>query len=59
MGADEMVILLVLLLVLLFAGLGFTMHFLWILAALFLVFWVVGLAIGRGEGAGHHRFYGW
>lgn len=52
-------ILLVLLLILLFAGLGFALHFLWILAAIFLVFWLAGVALGRGEGAGSHHFYGW
>jgi hypothetical protein len=54
-----MLILLVLLLVLLFAGLGFAMHFLWILAAIFLVFWLAGVALGRGESAGNHHFYRW
>jgi hypothetical protein len=54
-----MLILLVLLLVLLFAGLGFAMHFLWILAAVFLIFWLAGLALGRGENAGNHHFYRW
>jgi hypothetical protein len=24
-----------------------------------LLVWIVGFAIGRGEGAGTHRFYGW
>ncbi len=53
------IILLVLLLVLLFAGLGFAMHFLWILAAIFLIFWLAGVALGRGESAGDHHFYRW
>ena len=44
-----MLILFVLLLVLLFAGLGFALHLLWILAAIFLVFWLAGVALGRGE----------
>jgi hypothetical protein len=52
-------ILLVLLLVLLFAGLGFALHFLWILAVIFLVFWLAGVALGRGESAGNHHFYRW
>jgi hypothetical protein len=54
-----MVILLVFLLVLIFAGIGFTAHFLWIVAAVLLVVWLAGMALGRGEGAGRHRFYRW
>ncbi len=54
-----MVILLALLLVLLFFGLGFTLHALWIVAAVLLILWLVGLGIGRGETAGSHRFYRW
>ena len=54
-----MVILLALLLVLLFFGLGFAAHLLWIVAAILLVAWLVGLALGRGESAGTHRFYRW
>jgi hypothetical protein len=54
-----MVILLGLLLVLLFFGLGFTLHALWIVAIILLLAWVVGLVIGRGEGAGSRRFYRW
>jgi hypothetical protein len=54
-----MVILLALLIVFLFFGLGFALHLLWIVAAIFFVFWLVGLAIGRGESAGSRRFYRW
>jgi hypothetical protein len=54
-----MFILLALLVVLLFAGLGFALHALWVLAAVLLVLWLVGFAIGRGENAGTHRFYRW
>jgi hypothetical protein len=54
-----MLILLVLLIVLLFAGVGFTAHFLWIVAAFFFLMWIIGFAVGRGEGAGRHRFYRW
>jgi type IV secretory pathway TrbD component len=54
-----MVIVIAFLIVLLFAGLGFAVHLLWIAAAIFLVLWLVGFAIGRGEGAGNHRFYRW
>jgi len=48
-----------LLLVLLFFGLGFTAHLLWIVAVVLLVLWLVGMAIGRGESAGRHHFYRW
>jgi hypothetical protein len=54
-----MVLILAFLLVLLFAGVGFAIHFLWIIAAVFLVLWLVGFALGRGETAGRHRFYRW
>ncbi len=54
-----MILLLALLVVLLFFGLGFTAHLLWIIAAVLLVLWLVGLAMGRGESAGRHHFYGW
>jgi hypothetical protein len=54
-----MIILLAFLLVLLFAGLGFALHFLWIVAVVFFVLWLLGFALGRGESAGRHRFYRW
>jgi hypothetical protein len=54
-----MVLLLVLLLVLLFFGLSFAVHLLWIVAVVFFVLWLVGAALGRGESAGRHRFYRW
>ena len=44
-----MLILLGLILVLLFFGLGFTLHALWIVAIVLFVAWLVGLLIGRGE----------
>jgi hypothetical protein len=54
-----MLLILALLIVLaLFAG-GFALHLLWIAAVLFFVLWLVGYAIGRGEGAGRHHFYNW
>lgn len=55
----EMVLLLALLVVLLMFGLGFAIHLLWIAAVIFFVVWLVGFALGRGETAGHHRFYRW
>jgi hypothetical protein len=54
-----MILLLALLLVLLFAGIGFAVHFLWIVAVILFVLWLVGFALGRGESAGTHRFYRW
>jgi hypothetical protein len=54
-----MLILLALLLVLLFFGLGFTLHALWIVAVILFVAWLLGLALGRGESAGRHHFDRW
>jgi hypothetical protein len=54
-----MVLILALLLVLILFGAGFAVHLLWIAAVVLLVFWVAGFAIGRGEGAGRHKFYRW
>jgi hypothetical protein len=55
----RMLLILALLLVLILFGAGFAVHLLWIAAAIFLVVWIVGFAIGRGEGAGTHGFYRW
>jgi hypothetical protein len=54
-----MVVLLALLLVVLFFGLGFALHALWVVAAVLLVLWLIGFALGRGEGSGRHSFYRW
>jgi len=55
-----MIILLAFLVVLLLFGLGFAVHLLWILAAVVLVLWLVGFAVGRGESAGTGRhWYRW
>ncbi len=54
-----MLLLLALLLVLLFFGLGFAVHLLWIVAVIFAVVWIVGFALGRGESSGRHHFYRW
>ena len=54
-----MVILLALLIVMLFFGLGFTAHLLFFVAAVFFVLWLAGFMIGRGENAGRHHFYRW
>lgn len=53
-----MLILLVLLLVLLVGGVGFALHFLWFVAAVFLLLWLIGFALGR-KSDGRHRFYRW
>lgn len=45
--------------VLLFFGLGFAIHLLWIIAVIFFALWIIGYAIGRGERAGRHRFFRW
>jgi len=42
-------ILIVLLLALVFAGLGFAVHVLWIIAVILFVCWVVGFARSRGH----------
>ena len=54
-----MLLVVALLLVLIFFGLGFALHFLWIIAVVLFVLWLVGFAVGRGESAGTHRFYRW
>lgn len=54
-----MLLLVALIIVLLFAGLGFALHVLWIVAVVLLVLWLIGFVIGRGEGAGRHKFYKW
>jgi hypothetical protein len=43
-------------LVLLFGGLGFAVHALWILAVIALLAWIVGFAFRNGEAA---RWYHW
>jgi hypothetical protein len=50
------VVILVLLLALLFGGLGFAAHWLWIFAVVFAVLWLAGFAFRSGEG---HRWYRW
>ena len=49
-------ILLVLLLALLFGGLGFALHAQWWVAIIILVVWLVGFAARAGEG---RRWYRW
>ncbi|HVX20645.1 MAG TPA: hypothetical protein VHB02_04795 [Acidimicrobiales bacterium] len=54
-----MLLLLAFLVVILFFGLGFALHVLWIVAAVALVLWLIGFVVGRGASAGSHRFYRW
>jgi hypothetical protein len=54
-----MLLILAFLVVLIFFGIGFTAHFLWIVAAVLLVLWLAGMAIGRGESTGRRHFYRW
>ena len=53
-----MIIILILLFVLLFFGLGFAAHLLWIVAAIVFFVWIIGIALGRGSSERHH-FYRW
>ena len=55
-----MVALVVLLLILaLFGGLGFAVHFLWIVLIAALILWVIGFFVGGIEAAaGRRRWYG-
>ena len=49
-------VLLVLLLALLFGGLGFAAHALWVVAVVLMVFWLVGFLV---RGAEEARWYRW
>jgi hypothetical protein len=51
-----LVIVLGLLLALLFLGLGFTVHLLWLVAVVLFIAWVAGFAFRRGSGS---RWYWW
>ncbi|WP_207122720.1 hydrophobic protein [Actinocatenispora comari] len=46
----------VLLLALIFGGIGFAVHALWIVAAVILVVWIIGFFARSGGG---HRWYRW
>jgi multisubunit Na+/H+ antiporter MnhG subunit len=43
------IILVLLILALIFGGLGFAIHALWIVAVVLLIAWVVAFALGRGR----------
>jgi hypothetical protein len=44
-------VLLILILALLFGGLGFAIHWLWIFAVVLAIFWLAGFAFRSGEGS--------
>jgi hypothetical protein len=48
-------IFLFLLVALVFAGVGFVVHFLWILAGVFFIFWLAGFAFASGRRRGSRR----
>jgi ABC-type dipeptide/oligopeptide/nickel transport system permease subunit len=53
-------ILLVLLIAIIFGGLGFATHVFWIVAVVVFIAWVIGFDVARGEGAGGKaRWYRW
>ena len=55
----QMVALIILLLILaIFGGLGFAAHVLWIVLIAALVLWVLGFFIGGVEAGGRRRWYG-
>ena len=49
-------VLLILLLALLFGGLGFAVHALWVVAVVVFIFWLLGFMVRGAEGA---RWYRW
>jgi hypothetical protein len=42
-------ILVLLIIAIILAGVGFAIHLLWIIAAIFFIAWLVGLALGSGR----------
>ncbi len=55
-----MIILLVLLLAVILAGLGFAVHLLWWIALIVLAMWLVGFLVRTTEAAGgRRRWYRW
>jgi hypothetical protein len=57
-GIKMGIVIIAALLVLLFFGLGFALHLLWIVAVILLVLWLAGFAVGRGESSGRRGWYG-
>ncbi len=59
-GVEMGIILLVLLLALLFGGLGFAIHALWVVAVVVFLAWLIGFGVARGTSAGGGaRWYRW
>jgi energy-coupling factor transporter transmembrane protein EcfT len=57
---DEMIALLVLLLILaVFGGLGFAAHFLWFVLIAAVILWVLGFFVGGLEGGRRHWYGRW
>ena len=54
-----MIILFFFLLFALFFGFGFAISWLWFVATFFLLFWLVGVLLGRRGPASRHNFYYW
>jgi hypothetical protein len=54
--SDMAMVLLVLLIALLFGGLGFAVHALWLFALVFAIVWIAGFAFRSGENS---RWYHW
>jgi hypothetical protein len=61
MKGGEMVALIVLLLILaIFGGLGFAAHILWIVLIAAIILWILGFLLGGVEsGMGRRRWYRW
>jgi hypothetical protein len=51
------IVLLILLLALILAGVGFAVHLLWIAAIVVFAVWLLGWLIGAAEGGGRRRWY--
>jgi hypothetical protein len=52
------IIFLVLLLALLFAGLGFAVHLLWVIAVIVFVAWLIGWGFSSGSTSGRRMWFG-
>ena len=53
------ILLLVLLLAVVLGGVGFLAHFVWIIAGIVLVVWVLGFVVRSVEGESRSRWYRW
>lgn len=59
-GRDMVALLVLLLILALFGGLGFAVHFLWIVLVIAVVLWLIGFFVGGAANAagGRRRWYG-